>query len=119
MGILTKLEMDQEDLFPLPNEIENPDYVPEDAYPQIPIEAISVTDLNTTFFEEVRKISTQHKSCRVLFQLITSVSQDNSLINSFNETWKESYDEGRFHLIYGAISHRTKHTGLMTVVDMI
>ncbi|MBW0576889.1 hypothetical protein O181_116604, partial [Austropuccinia psidii MF-1] len=37
---------------PLPNYIDNPAYVPEEASPQIPIEGISVTDLNTTFFEE-------------------------------------------------------------------
>ncbi|MBW0563775.1 hypothetical protein O181_103490, partial [Austropuccinia psidii MF-1] len=38
--------------WPLPNDIDNPAYVPEEASPQIPIEGISVTDLNTTFFEE-------------------------------------------------------------------
>ncbi|MBW0485670.1 hypothetical protein O181_025385 [Austropuccinia psidii MF-1] len=39
---------------PLPNDIYNPAYVPEEASPQIPIERITLTDLNTTFFEEVR-----------------------------------------------------------------
>ncbi|MBW0581458.1 hypothetical protein O181_121173, partial [Austropuccinia psidii MF-1] len=38
--------------WPLPNNIDNTSYVPEEASPQIPIEGISVTDLNTTFFEE-------------------------------------------------------------------
>ncbi|MBW0489399.1 hypothetical protein O181_029114 [Austropuccinia psidii MF-1] len=38
--------------WPLPNNIDNPAYVPEEASPQIPIEGIIVTDLNTTFFEE-------------------------------------------------------------------
>ncbi|MBW0587120.1 hypothetical protein O181_126835 [Austropuccinia psidii MF-1] len=37
--------------WPLPNNIDNPPYVPEEAFPQIPIEGISVTDLNNTFFE--------------------------------------------------------------------
>ncbi|MBW0504335.1 hypothetical protein O181_044050 [Austropuccinia psidii MF-1] len=32
----------------LPNKIDNPAYVPEEAPPQIPIEGISVTDLKTT-----------------------------------------------------------------------
>ncbi|MBW0589122.1 hypothetical protein O181_128837 [Austropuccinia psidii MF-1] len=31
--------------WPLPNDIDNPAYVPEEASPQIPIEGISVTDL--------------------------------------------------------------------------
>ncbi|MBW0502354.1 hypothetical protein O181_042069 [Austropuccinia psidii MF-1] len=39
--------------WPLPSNIDNPPYVPE-ASPQIPIEGISVTDLDTTLFEEVR-----------------------------------------------------------------
>ncbi|MBW0513815.1 hypothetical protein O181_053530 [Austropuccinia psidii MF-1] len=38
--------------WPLPIEIDNPAYVPEEASPQIPIEGISATDLKTTFFEE-------------------------------------------------------------------
>ncbi|MBW0523984.1 hypothetical protein O181_063699 [Austropuccinia psidii MF-1] len=38
--------------WPLPNNVDNSAYVPEEASPQIPIEGISVTDLNTTFFEE-------------------------------------------------------------------
>ncbi|MBW0547015.1 hypothetical protein O181_086730 [Austropuccinia psidii MF-1] len=40
--------------WPLPNDMNNPAYVPEEGSPQIPIEGLSVTDLNTTFFEEVR-----------------------------------------------------------------
>ncbi|MBW0575822.1 hypothetical protein O181_115537 [Austropuccinia psidii MF-1] len=35
----------------LPNNIYKLDYVPEETSPQIAIEGISVTDLNTTFFE--------------------------------------------------------------------
>ncbi|MBW0520083.1 hypothetical protein O181_059798 [Austropuccinia psidii MF-1] len=45
--------------WPLPNNIDNTAYVPEEASPQIPIEGISVTDLNTTFLEEVRNSYTQ------------------------------------------------------------
>ncbi|MBW0548819.1 hypothetical protein O181_088534 [Austropuccinia psidii MF-1] len=36
--------------WPLPNNIDNPAYVPEEACPKIPIEVISAMDLNTTFF---------------------------------------------------------------------
>ncbi|MBW0560137.1 hypothetical protein O181_099852 [Austropuccinia psidii MF-1] len=45
--------------WPLPNNIDNRAYVPKEASPQNPIEGISVTDLNTTFFEEVRTSYTQ------------------------------------------------------------
>ncbi|MBW0565166.1 hypothetical protein O181_104881 [Austropuccinia psidii MF-1] len=43
--------------WPLPKDIDNPAYVPEEASPQIPIEGIIVTDLNITLFEEVRKVT--------------------------------------------------------------
>ncbi|MBW0569105.1 hypothetical protein O181_108820 [Austropuccinia psidii MF-1] len=103
--------------WPLPNDIDNPSYVREEASPQIPIEGISVTDLNTTFFEEVRNSYTQDKNCIILFQLLKKDCKDNSLIHALDEVWQKSYDEGRFHLLDGIIYHKTKHTCVMTVVD--
>ncbi|MBW0520326.1 hypothetical protein O181_060041 [Austropuccinia psidii MF-1] len=102
---------------PLPNNIDNPAYVPEEASPQIPIEGISVTYLNTTFFEEVRNSYTQDKNCSILCQLLNKYCKDSSLIHALDEVWKKSYDEGRFHLLDGIIYQRTKHTCVMTVVD--
>ncbi|MBW0585393.1 hypothetical protein O181_125108 [Austropuccinia psidii MF-1] len=101
----------------LPNNIDNPAYVPEEASPQIPIEGISVTDLNTTFFEEVRHNYTQNMNCNILCQLLKKDCKDNSLIHALDEVWKKSYDEGRFHLLDGVIYHRNKHTCVMAVVD--
>ncbi|MBW0571057.1 hypothetical protein O181_110772 [Austropuccinia psidii MF-1] len=49
----------------LPNNIDNPAYVPEEASQQIPIKGISVTDLNTTFFEEVRNSYAQDENCSI------------------------------------------------------
>ncbi|MBW0509434.1 hypothetical protein O181_049149 [Austropuccinia psidii MF-1] len=103
--------------WPLPNTIYNPAYVPEEAFPQIPIEGISVTYLNTTFFEELRKSFTQDKNCSILFQLLTKDFMDSYLIHSLDEIWRKSYDEGRFHLLDGIIYHRTKHTCVMTISD--
>ncbi|MBW0588175.1 hypothetical protein O181_127890 [Austropuccinia psidii MF-1] len=103
--------------WPLPNNIDNPAYVPEEDSPQIPIEGISVTDLNNTFFEEFRNSYTQDKNCSILCQLLNKDCKDNSLIHALDEVWKRSYDEGRFHLLDGIIYHRTKHTCVMTVVD--
>ncbi|MBW0565923.1 hypothetical protein O181_105638 [Austropuccinia psidii MF-1] len=71
--------------WPLPNNIDNCSYVPEEASPQIPNEEISVTDLNTTFFEEVRNNYTQDKNCSILFQLISKDCKDNSLIRALDE----------------------------------
>ncbi|MBW0524216.1 hypothetical protein O181_063931 [Austropuccinia psidii MF-1] len=63
---------------PLLNTTDNPACVPEEASPQIPIEGISVTDLNTTFFEEVRNSYTQDKNCRILCQLLIKDCKDKS-----------------------------------------
>ncbi|MBW0510314.1 hypothetical protein O181_050029 [Austropuccinia psidii MF-1] len=104
-------------IWPSPNNIDNPSYFPEEASPQIPIEGISVTDLNTTFFEEVRNSYTQDKNCIILCQLLTKDCKDNSLIHALDERCKKSYDEGRFHLLDGIIYHRTNHRCVMTVVD--
>ncbi|MBW0593959.1 hypothetical protein O181_133674 [Austropuccinia psidii MF-1] len=103
--------------WPLPNDIDNPAYVTEEASPQIPIERISVTDLNTTFFEEVRNSYTQDRNYSILCQLLNKDCEDNCLIHALDEVWKKSYDEGRFHLLDGIIYHRTEHTCAMTVVD--
>ncbi|MBW0545930.1 hypothetical protein O181_085645 [Austropuccinia psidii MF-1] len=103
--------------WPLPKDIDNPAYVPEEASSQISIEGISVTDMNTTFFEEVRNSYTQDKSCSILFQLLTKDCKDNYLIHALEEIWKKSYYVGRFHLLDGIIYHRNKHTCVMTVVE--
>ncbi|MBW0528674.1 hypothetical protein O181_068389 [Austropuccinia psidii MF-1] len=71
--------------WPLPNEIENPAYVPEEASPQIPIEEISVTDHKTTFFAEVRNSYPQDNNCSILCQLLAKDSEYNSLIHFLDE----------------------------------
>ncbi|MBW0539216.1 hypothetical protein O181_078931 [Austropuccinia psidii MF-1] len=103
--------------WPLANNINNPAYVPEEAFPQIPTEGISVTDLNTTFFEELRNRYTQDNNCSILCQLLTKDCKGSSLINALDEIWKKSYDEGRFQLLDGIMYHRAKNTFLMTVVE--
>ncbi|MBW0520475.1 hypothetical protein O181_060190 [Austropuccinia psidii MF-1] len=95
--------------WPLPNNIDNTAYVLEEASPQIPIEGISVTDLNTTLFDRVRNSYTQDRNCSILFQLLTKDCKDNYLIHALDEIWKKSYDEERFHLLDGIIYHRTKY----------
>ncbi|MBW0588697.1 hypothetical protein O181_128412, partial [Austropuccinia psidii MF-1] len=104
-------------IWPLPKNIDNTVYVLEEASPQIHIEGISVTDLNTTFFEEIRHTYTQDKNCSILCQFLNKYCKDNSLIDDLDEVWKRSYDEARFHLLDGIIYHWTKHTCFMKVVD--
>ncbi|MBW0561918.1 hypothetical protein O181_101633 [Austropuccinia psidii MF-1] len=103
--------------WPLTNNIDNPASVSEEASPQIPIEGISVTDLNITFFEEVTNSYTQDNNGSILFQLLSTDCNENSLIHALDEIWKKSYDGGRFQLLDDIIYHRTKNTCVMTVVD--
>ncbi|MBW0576492.1 hypothetical protein O181_116207 [Austropuccinia psidii MF-1] len=77
--------------WPLPNNIDNPDYVPEEASTQIPIEVISVTNLNETFFEEVRNSYTQDRNCSTLCQLLTKDCKYSFLIHALDKIWKKSY----------------------------
>ncbi|MBW0567696.1 hypothetical protein O181_107411 [Austropuccinia psidii MF-1] len=70
--------------WPLPNHNDNPAYVPEEASPQIPIKGRSVTDLNTTFFEEVRNSYTQDKNCSILCQSLNKYCKDNSIIHALD-----------------------------------
>ncbi|MBW0541767.1 hypothetical protein O181_081482 [Austropuccinia psidii MF-1] len=101
----------------LPNNIYNPAYLPGEASPPITIEGLSVTDLNTTFFEEVRNSYTQDKNCSILCQFLNKDCKNASLIHALDEVWRKSYDEGRFYLLDGIIYHRNKPTCVMTVVD--
>ncbi|MBW0544712.1 hypothetical protein O181_084427 [Austropuccinia psidii MF-1] len=75
--------------WPLQNNSDNTAYVLEEASPRIPIEGISVTDLNTTFFEELRKSYTQGKNFSILCQLLTKDCKDNSLIHALDEIWNK------------------------------
>ncbi|MBW0500174.1 hypothetical protein O181_039889 [Austropuccinia psidii MF-1] len=68
---------------PLPNDTENPAYLPEEVSPKIPIEGISDTDQKTTFFDEVRNSYTQDNNARIPCQLHTKSSEDNSSIEIF------------------------------------
>ncbi|MBW0552088.1 hypothetical protein O181_091803 [Austropuccinia psidii MF-1] len=103
----------------LDNTPDNPDYVPLEAEPQIPIEGINITDSGTEFFEEVRESYKEDNNCHILTPLLDKDCKDTSLVNALDEVWKNSYSEGRFHLFYGIIYHRTKHSGVMTLCSRL
>ncbi|MBW0565669.1 hypothetical protein O181_105384 [Austropuccinia psidii MF-1] len=103
--------------WPLPNNVDNPAYVPVEASPQIPIEGFSATELDTTFFEGGKNSYTQDKNCSILFQLPTKDCKEDPLIHALDEIRRKSYDEGTFHLLDGIRYHRAKHKCFMTVVD--
>ncbi|MBW0519944.1 hypothetical protein O181_059659 [Austropuccinia psidii MF-1] len=94
--------------WPLQKNIDNLAYLTEEASPQIPIEGISVTDLNKTLFDELRNSYTQDRNCSILRQLLAKDFKENSLIHVLDEILKKSYDEGGFHLLDGIIYQRIR-----------
>ncbi|MBW0565942.1 hypothetical protein O181_105657 [Austropuccinia psidii MF-1] len=99
----------------LPNIPANPAYVPISAEPQIPIERINITDFETELFEEVRESYKKDKNCHILTTLLDKDCKDEALADSLDDIWKASYDNGRFHLFYGILYHRCKHTFVMVL----
>ncbi|MBW0499784.1 hypothetical protein O181_039499 [Austropuccinia psidii MF-1] len=71
--------------WPLPNDIENSAYLPEEYFPKIQIEGISFADLNNTILEEVRNNYPQDKKLSIVCQLLTKRSKDNFLMNSLDK----------------------------------
>ncbi|MBW0537651.1 hypothetical protein O181_077366 [Austropuccinia psidii MF-1] len=97
----------------------NPAYVPLEEEPQIPIEGINITDNGTELLEEVRESYTQDNNCHILTFLLDKDCKDTYLVNLLDEIWKTYYSEGRFHLFYGIINHRTKHSCVMELCSTL
>ncbi|MBW0547489.1 hypothetical protein O181_087204 [Austropuccinia psidii MF-1] len=97
------------------NTPDNPSYVPTRAQPQITIEEIDITDVGTEFFVEVRESYKKYKNCHILTSLLEKYCKDASVAKSLDDIWKTSYDNGRFHLFYGILYHRSKHTCVMVL----
>ncbi|MBW0466099.1 hypothetical protein O181_005814 [Austropuccinia psidii MF-1] len=74
----------------------NSSSVPSNAEPQIPIEGIAITDLETEFFEEVTESYKQYKNCNILTSLLDKYFKYASLANYLDYIWKTSYQNGIF-----------------------
>ncbi|MBW0551123.1 hypothetical protein O181_090838 [Austropuccinia psidii MF-1] len=103
----------------LANTPDNPAYVPLEAEPQIPIKGINIIYIGTEFFEEVRDTYKKDKNCHILTSFLEKDCQDTALVNSLDEVWKNSYSEGRFHLLNRIIYHITKHSFVMTLCSRL
>ncbi|MBW0516088.1 hypothetical protein O181_055803 [Austropuccinia psidii MF-1] len=99
----------------LPNTPDNPAYVPENAEPQISIEGINITYVETELFEEVRESYNKDKNFNIITSLIEKYCKDTALANSLDDIWKTSYDNGILHLFDGILYHRSKHTCVMVL----
>ncbi|MBW0509873.1 hypothetical protein O181_049588 [Austropuccinia psidii MF-1] len=95
----------------LPNTPDNPAYVPTGAEPPILIEGINITEFGTEFFEEVRERYKQDNICHIFTALLGKYCKDAALENILLQ-W-------RFHLFYGMLYHRSKHTCVMVMCSRI
>ncbi|MBW0525877.1 hypothetical protein O181_065592 [Austropuccinia psidii MF-1] len=98
----------------LANTPENPAWIPQEEHH---IEGICVTDIGTEFFNQVKESYKMDKNCHILCKLLMKDCKDPSLSSKLDETWKNAYDEGRFHLLYGILYDRTKHTCVMALTE--
>ncbi|MBW0524821.1 hypothetical protein O181_064536 [Austropuccinia psidii MF-1] len=80
----------------LANTPENPAWVPQEEYH---IEGICFTDIVIELFNQAQEIYKMDKSCQILCQLIMKDCKYPSLSSKLDEAWKNTYDEGRFHLL--------------------
>ncbi|MBW0530593.1 hypothetical protein O181_070308 [Austropuccinia psidii MF-1] len=103
----------------LANIPDTPAYVPLEAEPQIPIEAINITDIGTESFEKVRESYKEYKNCHILTSALDKDCTDTSLVNALDEFCKNAYSEGRFNLFDGIIYHITKHSCVMTLCSRL
>ncbi|MBW0549766.1 hypothetical protein O181_089481 [Austropuccinia psidii MF-1] len=99
----------------LPNTPDNPAHVPTGSEPQILIEGIHITDVGTEFFEEVRDSYKLDKNCHIFTSLLDKDCKDAAFYNSLDDIWKKSYENRIFHLFYGILYHRSKHTCVMVL----
>ncbi|MBW0511340.1 hypothetical protein O181_051055 [Austropuccinia psidii MF-1] len=98
----------------LANTPENPAWVPPEEHH---IKGICVTDISTEFFNQIKESYKMERNCPILCQPLMKDCKDPSLSSKLNEIWKKTYDEGRFHLLYGILYHRTKDTCVMALTD--
>ncbi|MBW0524245.1 hypothetical protein O181_063960 [Austropuccinia psidii MF-1] len=57
------------------------------------------------------------KNCHILFQLLMKDCKDPSVSSKLDEIWKDAYDEGIFHLLYGILYHRTRHKWVISLTE--
>ncbi|MBW0466481.1 hypothetical protein O181_006196 [Austropuccinia psidii MF-1] len=72
----------------LPNTLENPAYVSENAEPQIPSEGIDPIYVGTEFFEEVTESCNQDTNFHILTFLIDKGCEDTAVANPLANIWK-------------------------------
>ncbi|MBW0489325.1 hypothetical protein O181_029040 [Austropuccinia psidii MF-1] len=98
----------------LANAPETSEWVPREEYH---IEGTCVTDIDTEFLNKAKESYKLDRNFHILCQFLTKDFKDPPKSFKLNEIWKKAYDEGIFHLLYGIIYNRTKHTCVMTLTD--
>ncbi|MBW0480889.1 hypothetical protein O181_020604 [Austropuccinia psidii MF-1] len=58
-----------------------------------------------------------YEDCHILCQLLMKDCKNPSLSYKLDKIWKNTYDEGRFHLLDGILYLRTKHQFVITLTE--
>ncbi|MBW0478520.1 hypothetical protein O181_018235 [Austropuccinia psidii MF-1] len=103
----------------LDNTPDNLAYVPLKEEPQVSIEGIDITDIETEFFEEAGESYQKDKNFHMFTSLLAKESKDKALDSSLDEVLKTSYSDGRFHLFDGIIYHRNKNSCVMKLCSRL
>ncbi|MBW0515249.1 hypothetical protein O181_054964 [Austropuccinia psidii MF-1] len=99
----------------LANTPDNRAYVPLEAEPQIPLEGINITDIESELFEEGGESYKKEKNFHTLKSFLDKDCKYTALVNSLDEVEKNSYSERIFPWFDSINYHRTRHSYLMTL----
>lgn len=105
--------------WPLPNTPDNPAYDEEKVEETNPIMHVSITDLDTQFFDNIREAYQHNKNTVIITAALMKDFSDRESIQQLDEPWKKSFQEGRFTLFDGILYHRSKHSCVMVVTDRV
>jgi hypothetical protein len=101
----------------LPNDSSNPAWDPEDAEIDIPVMGLSLAELCTEFFEEIKESYNTNVNTTKLVSMMSKDKANLSLASSLESPWKELYAEGKFLLQSGLLYFREKHTSVVVLVS--
>ena len=87
----------------LPNNPQNPAYDLELCERELPIMTIHISDLESSFWEGISESYSKDPNCSTLLEILGCNHKQQGLIDSLPETWKQSYQEGRFCLMDGLL----------------
>ena len=103
--------------WPLDNNSDNPAWDAEEIPREVPIMAISITDLKNEFWDQVSESYKENKNTLILYEALSIDFKSHGLLDNLEAPWKKSFDEGRFILLDDLLYHKSKHSSVIVVVS--